>query len=130
MKGFKMSNVKKILLFILSFVALIYVVFIQRYSNVQINKYEDIEVVKKNKAIQEGWVPAILPYSAYEITETHDPDANTLFGSFQYKEKDEAGFMDHLTVQEELNNTFKWGNFLFKVDKESNHVQYRNIPSS
>jgi len=124
-----MSNFKKILLLIVSFLVLGYVLFIQRYSNVQINKYQDIEVVKENKAIQEGWVPAILPESAYEITETHDPDANTLFGSFNYKEQDEAGLMEHLTIREDMNNTLQWGNFLFKVDKELNHVQYRNKPS-
>lgn len=125
-----MSNFKKILLFILSFAVLIYVVFIQRYSNVQINKYEDIEVVKKNKAIQNGWVPAILPDSAYEITETHDPEANTLFGSFKYKELDEAGLMEQLTVKDDVKNILEWGNFLFSVDKELNQVKYRNKPTS
>ena len=125
-----MSNIKKILLFILSFAVLIYVVFIQRYSNVQINKYEDVEVVKENKAIQNGWVPAIIPNSAYNITETHDPDANTLFGSFNYKEQDEAKLMDHLTVKDDIKNILEWKNFLFTVDKEQNQVKYRNKPSS
>jgi hypothetical protein len=96
---------------------------------VQINKYQDIEVVKEHQAIQNGWVPAILPDSAYEITETHDLDKNTLFGNFKYKEQDEAGLMEHLTVKEDMNNTLVWGNFLFKVDKELNKVQYRNKPS-
>ena len=95
----KNINWKYILLLIVSFFVLGYVVFTQRYSDVQINKYEDIEVVKENKAIQKGWVPAILPNSAYNITETHDLDSNTLLGSFNYKEQDEAGFMKHLTVK-------------------------------
>ena len=125
-----MSKTKGIILLTLSFLVLGYVVFIQRYSNVQINKYEDIEVVKENKAIQQGWVPAILPDSAYEITETHDPDANTLFGSFQYKEKDEAVFMGHLTPVEDMNDTTQWGNFIFKVDTALNKVQYRNKPTT
>ena len=123
-----MSNLKKILLLIVSFFVLGYVVFTQRYSDVQINKYEDIEVVKENKAILNGWVPAILPDSAYDITETHDLDANTLFGSFNYKEQDEAGLMEHLTVKQDMDNTLEWGDFLFKVDKELNHVKYRNKP--
>ena len=126
----KHFNWKYILLLIVSFFVLGYVVFTQRYSDVQINKYEDIEVVKENKAILNGWVPAILPDSAYDITETHDLDANTLFGSFNYKEQDEAGLMKHLTVKNDMDNTLEWGDFLFRVDKKLNHVKYRNKPSS
>ena len=126
----KQSNWKYILLLIVSFLVLGYVVFTTRYSDVQINKYEDIEVVKENKAIQNGWVPAILPNSAYEITETHDLDKNTLFGSFNYKEQDEEKFMENFTDLNSENNTLSWGNFLFKVDKKTNKVKYRNKPAS
>ncbi len=126
----KQNNWKYILLLIVSFFVLGYVVFIQRYSDVQINKYEDIEVVKENKAIQNGWVPAILPNSAYKITETHDPDANTLFGSFNYKEQDEEKFMENFTDLNSENNTLSWGNFLFKINKKLNQVEYRNKPVS
>jgi len=126
----KQINWKYILLLIISFLVLGYVVFIQRYSDVQINKYEDIEVVKENNAIQQGWVPSILPESAYEITETHNLDHNTLFGNFKYKEQDEAGLMDHLTANPDMNNTLEWGDYLFRVDKELNQVKYRNKPSS
>ncbi len=124
------QNWKYILLLIVSFLVLGYVVFMQRYSNVQINKYLDIEVVKENKAIQEGWVPAILPNSAYEITETHNLDTNTILGSFFYKEDNEAKFMENLTAFEDMNDTLQWGNFLFKVDTHLNKVQYRNKPTS
>ena len=121
---------KKILFLALSFFVLGYVIFTQRYSDVQINKYQDLEVVKENKAIQKGWVPSILPDSAYDITETHDPDANTIFGNFNYKEQDEAGLMKHLTVKPDMNNTLEWGDFLFRVDKKLNRVKYRNKPGS
>jgi len=125
-----MSKTKGIILLIISFLVLGYVVFTQRYSDAQINKYEDIEVVKENQAIQKGWVPAILPNSAYEITETHNLDTNTLFGNFKYKEQDEAGLMEHLTVKQNMDQTLEWGDFLFRVDKKLNYVQYRNKPSS
>ena len=125
-----MSKTKGIILLIISFLVLGYVVFIQRYSDAQINKYEDIEVVKENQAIQKGWVPAILPNSAYEITETHNLDTNELFGNFKYKEPDEAGLMKHFTVKKDMNNTLEWGNFLFRIDKEKNLVKYRNKPIS
>lgn len=114
----------------IAFFGLAFILINYTFPDVTINKYNNIEAAKENAAIQEGWIPAILPHSAYDISETHNLDKNTLFGSFNYKEKDEAGFMDHLTVQEDMNNTLQWGNFLFKVDKESNHVQYRNKPIS
>ncbi len=126
----KQINWKYILLLMVSFLVLGYVVFTQRYSDVQINKYEDIEVVKENKAIQKGWVPAILPHTAYEITETHDLDTNTVFGNFKYKEQDEAGLMEHLIVKDDMTDTLEWGDFLFKIDKKLNHVKYRDKPSS
>ena len=125
-----MSKTKGIILLIVSFLVLGYVVFMQRYSDVQINKYEDIEVVKENKAIQQGWVPAILPESAYEITETHNLDTNTLFGNFKYKEQDEAALMENFTLKKDMNNTLEWGDYLFRIDKEKNFVKYRNKPTS
>lgn len=117
---------KKMLLAMIGFFGLAFIVINYTFPDVTINKYNNIEAVRENKAIQQGWIPTIIPDSAYDISESHDLDKNTLFGSFSYKEKDEVGFMDHLTVQEDMNNTLQWGNFLFKVDKESNHVQYRN----
>ncbi len=125
-----MSKTKGIILLIVSFLVLGYVVFMQRYSDVQINKYEDIEVVKENKAIQQGWVPAILPKSAYEITETHNLDTNELFGNFKYKEQDEAALMENFTLKKDMNNTLEWGDYLFRIDKEKNFVKYRNKPTS
>ena len=113
----------KIFFAILSFFVLFYFVLTNYYTDVQINKYKDIQVVKENQVIQKGWIPAILPESAYDIVETHDLDANTLFGSFYYKEKDEAGLMEQLTVKPDTNNTYEWGNFLFKVDKKSKRVK-------
>ena len=75
----------------------------------------------------DGWVPAILPVSAYEITETHDIDKNELFGSFKYKEADEKAFMSQLSKHS--NDTkvpYEWENFLFIVDSEKNSVKFRN----
>ena len=117
---------KKMLLAMIGFFGLAFIVINYTFPDVTINKYNNIEAVKENTAIQQGWIPAIIPGSAYDISESHDLHKNTLFGSFSYKEKDEAGFMVHLTAREDMNTTLQWGNFLFKVDKESNHVQYRN----
>ena len=114
----------------LAFFGLFYFALSSYYSDVQINKYEDREVVLENQIIEKGWIPSILPKSAYEIRETHNIDDNTLFGSFNYKEHDEAALMQHLTVKPDMNNTLEWGSFLFQVDKEKNYVQFRNKPSS
>lgn len=117
------------MLALLVFSALVFLMLYTNFDDVQINKYPSMDEVREDTAIQKGWIPTIIPDSAYDISETHDLDTNTLFGSFFYKEKDETGFMDHLTVQEDMNNTLHWGNFFFKVDTEANHVQYRNRPS-
>ena len=122
--------IKKTLFAMLAFFALFYFALSYYFTDVQINKYENLEVVKENQVIEEGWVPAILPKSAYEIVETHDIDANTLFGSFSYKEQDEAELIQHLTVKPDMNNTLEWEHFLFQVDKEKNYVKYRNKPIS
>jgi hypothetical protein len=82
--------------------------------------------VKDDTAIERGWIPEILPESAYDISETHDLDSNQLFGSFNYKEPDEKKFLAQLTVMPDMNDTMEWGNFLFKIDKAHKHVKYRN----
>lgn len=125
-----MPNLKKMLLAMLGFFVLVYFTLTHYFPDTQINKYPDIQTVMENNATQNGWIPAILPESAYDIAETHDLDANTLFGSFKYKENDEEKFMENLTAVVDMNNTLEWGNFLFKVDKKLNNVKYRNKPSS
>jgi len=108
------------------FAASIYLLFSFFFSDVQINKYSSIAAVEEQGAIDRGWIPAILPESAYEITETHDLDTNTLFGSFKYKEKDEESFMQNLTKINDTKNTRYWRDFLFRVDKNKNLVKFRN----
>ena len=119
---------KKLFIAIIAIAGLVYLLFSSLFTDVQINKYEDLEVVKEQKAIQSGWIPAILPDSAYDIVETHDIDANTLFGSFSYKEKDEEKFLQDLTELNNADHMLEWGNFLFKVDTELNQVKFRNKP--
>jgi hypothetical protein len=117
---------KKPLLAMLGFFIVAYFVIVHYFPDTQINKYPDMQTVKENNATLNGWVPNILPPSAYDIVESHDLSANTLFGSFKYKDEDEEKFMENLTLMPDMNNTMEWGNFLFKVDKNINKVQYRN----
>ncbi len=116
---------KKILIAVALFLILILLLINENFEDMQLSKYESIQEVKENTAIEKGLIPAILPESAYEIVESHDLDTNTVFGSFKYKEKDEETFMKNLTEVNDTNMS-AWGNFLFKVDQNLNKVQFRN----
>jgi len=107
------------------FIAL-YFVLIQYFGDVEINKYSNKDAVLQYKIIEKGWIPAILPESAYDISETHDIDTNELFGSFYYHDVDEAKLFSKLELLPDMNETYHWGDFLFKVDREKNYIQYRN----
>jgi len=117
---------KKIIAAVLLFFAGIYFLLTAYFSDVQINKYPDIASVKEDKAIEKGWVPALLPPSAYNIEETHDIDTNQLFGRFYYKESDEKSLMQQISPVPDSNGTYEWKAFLFRVDTEKNQVKYRN----
>jgi len=111
----------------LVFGSFMYLLFSYFFIDIQINKYADVAAIKDQKAIEHGWVPSILPLSAYEITETHDQDKNELFGSFKYKEEDEKNFLKHLSKKKD--DILKWNNFLFRVDTKLNFVKFRNDPN-
>lgn len=117
---------KKILLATVVVAVGIYMILTYLIDDVQINKYSDRYSVQEQKAIQHGWVPEILPASAYDVVETHDLDNNTVFGAFNYMEKDEAGFLGKMTALNDTNQTLSWENFLFRVDKDKNYVRFRN----
>ncbi len=117
---------KRLLLYTLILVIAIYLLFSAFFVGVDINKYQDIVAVKKQHAIQNGWIPSILPKSAYDIEETHDDRKKKIFGAFSYKEPDEATFISKLKPVHDANNTTSWGKFLFRVDTKKNHVIYRN----
>jgi len=122
--------IKKAIIGMILFSAIFYFILTQYFGDVQINKYDSKAVVQQEQAIERGWVPGIIPDSAFEITETHNLDTNILVGSFKYKEEDEAKFMEVLTTVPDMNQTYTWKNFLFKVDTEKKRVNFRNKPTS
>ena len=122
--------IKKAIIGMILFSAIFYFILTQYFGDVQINKYDSKAVVQQEQAIERGWVPGIIPDSAFEITETHNLDTNILVGSFKYKEEDEAKFMEVLTTVPDMNQTYTWKNFLFKVDTEKKRVNFRNKPAS
>lgn len=101
-------------------------VFLSYFSDIQTNKYKNISEVKKDKAMHRGWIPTIVPKSAYNIKETHDLDTNTVFGRFKYKEEDEVHFIEKLTELDDDNETLIWNHFLFRIDREINCVRFKN----
>jgi len=119
---------KKILLALLIFFVAVFFMLKNNFDDIQINKYENVQQVKEDKAIEHGWVPANLPESAYNIAETHDIDNNQLFGSFYYKKNDEGMLMKKLVLHKDLNNTYMWKGYLFQIDRKIKHVKYRNNP--
>jgi len=118
--------VKKILLILLVFFIGVYFLLTNYFSAVEINKYDSVDTVKEQKAIQSGWIPKNIPPSAYDIAETHDLDRNLIVGKFSYKEHDENTFLAGL---KKSNDIYEGEGFLFKVDKELNVVNFRNTPS-
>jgi hypothetical protein len=121
---------KKLIIASLLFFAAVYMMLTYYFNDIQINKYPDKETVLAEKAIEQGFVPALLPSSAYNIEETHDADSNQLFGRFYYKETDEKGLMTQLASLPENNGTYAGKDFLFRIDTEKNMVKYRNKPQS
>jgi len=120
--------VKKIIFGILFFFIAALLIIRSNFSDVTINKYDDYQTVMEDNATERGWIPGILPKSAFDIAETHDIDKNELYGSFRYKQKDEEAFTSHLKALPDSNDTYEWEHFLFKIDKEKRRVKFRNKP--
>ena len=96
------------------------------FSDTQTNKYINFVEVQNDKAIIRGWLPNILPKSAYEIEETHNLDTNFVFGTFKYKEKDEIAFIRQLMKSEKDSSIMTWDDFLFNINKKTNFVEFYN----
>ena len=121
---------KKLLIASVAVAAAVYLLFTAFIQDFEINHYSDLQAVKEQQAIEKGWVPALLPPSAYEIAETHDLDSNEVYGTFRYKEPDEAALLSTLTDLHDQNGTMAWEGYLFRIDREKNRVSYRNRPAT
>ena len=117
---------KKLIIATLLVAVSLYLLLTAFVKDITVNQYKDLAAVKDQQAIKQGWVPGIVPASAYEIKETHGKDAGGIFGVFRYREPDEAGMVAHLTPLKDGNGTMEWGAFLFRVDMEKNLVKYRD----
>jgi hypothetical protein len=93
------------------------------FPNIEINKYDSLATVQEQQAIEHGLIPENIPASAYDIVETQDIDTDVVLGKFSYKERDEKSFLADLKAKGEV---YEGKNFLFKVDKEANLVNFKS----
>ena len=114
---------KKILLLVLLLGMALYWLVKGYFPNVEINKYDSVDTVQEKGVMEKGWIPKILPLSAYEITESHDVENKNIFGKFKYQEQDEENFLSKLHKVGEM---YEGEAFLFKIDKVNNQVDFRN----
>ena len=117
---------KKLIFAALLVAASLYLLLSVFVKEITVNRYKDLPAVKDQHAIEQGWVPGILPASAYDIKEVHGKDAGGIFGQFYYKEPDEAALVRQLKPTGDGNGTTEWGAFLFRVDTQKNLVKYRD----
>ncbi len=120
---------KKLIIASLLVAASLYLLMSAFVQDFVVNKYEDMAAVREQKALDNGWLPSLLPPSAYAIAETHDLDTNNVYGKFRYKEPDEAALVAKLRPLNDGNGTLEWGAFWFRIDRETNTVQFRNKPA-
>jgi len=117
---------KTFLISLLALILITSIVLLSYPSDEQTNSYKDVLAAKVDNVIENGWIPTIIPESAYDIEVTHNLDTHVFYGSFQYKEKDENTLLKHLTLIEENDKTYTWKDILFHIDTKLDKVWYRN----
>ena len=121
---------QKLILILITIGVVIYLLFSTLVPDVASNKYDTLQTAQEQNATKNGFLPTILPASAYDIAESHDAKKQEIFGLFHYKEADEAAFLSQLSPSQEYNQTMVWEDFLFHIDKEKNIVKFRNRPAT
>jgi len=89
------------------------------FSDIAVGRYDTYAQAKQEGALERGWLPKLLPTSAYDIFEKHNIDTNEIEGYFRYKEADEPALLEQIEKGEE--------NFVFEVVPAQNFVQFRAV---
>ncbi len=121
---------KKFLLVLFFFVLVLFVMLFVFFDDTQTNHYATLGDAKADGAIERGWVPSIIPASAYDITEKHNLDANAFRGSFSYHKEDMPHFMEALKIIDANRSIYQWEDTLFYIDTKEQKVWYRNKAQS
>jgi len=120
-----------------SFLLAFSLVFSGCYDTVT-TSYDNTDEIKKDRAIERGWIPSIIPKSAYTINEQHDLDTNVCKGTFLFKDEDKNVFKENLGNQvkgkvktgliEKYKITefsiYQWENFILSVDWTKNKAEF------
>lgn len=68
----------------------------ERDSDFIASRYATAAHVRRDEAIERGWIPVVLPESATDISESHDLDLNTGSGTFSFSLAEAAAFRTEL----------------------------------
>lgn len=60
--------------------------------------FRDLSEARAAGAVERGWVPGLLPKSAFQIRERHDLDTNEVWGAFRFNPSESATFLSHLSA--------------------------------
>jgi len=116
---------KKIFIFT-CFIVVLYILYdALKNMDIQTNSYATKQEVITDKVIQRGWIPDILPNTAYGIVETHNIDTNEISGSFKYLEENEQELLNNLKRH---GNKFIWEDFQIEIDGVKNEVRFYSKP--
>lgn len=117
-------KIRILVLYIIVFICML-ILFLLYLNSSEVKKtsYNNKNDILKNEAIKRGWIPEIIPKSAFAIIEIHDIDTNQVKGSFKYLEKDENKFISNLKFKNKINT---WKKFQFRINKENNIVSFNN----
>ena len=89
------------------------------------NKYSTLEDARDAELFHRGWLPDILPVSAYDIRVTNDLDANTSEGEFSFEPADFPSFAARF---ESFNQPFVYSEdgytWTFFCDLATGHCYY------
>lgn len=78
----------KKVIYIVGIIALLFVVLLYLFSSIEVSHISFSSYVEAQPSIKAGWLPAWLPKSAYDISESHDIDSNISWTKFRFSAKE------------------------------------------
>lgn len=86
--------------------------------------YKNLQEAKNDSLFKRGWLPDILPPSAYNINISTNLDTNESKGCFFIKENEFDLFLSKLKLI--YDNNYKFNSFTFIINKSTGEVKYTN----
>jgi hypothetical protein len=92
-------------------------------SDIVISEYDSFYEAESDLIFERGWLPEIIPSSAYQIETENDLDENTSEGSFMYKGSISSFTSRLIKYEDELNLLIEDGYF-FDLDEKDGISMY------